>query len=94
MPAGLRPPPIPAALSHIWGWFAEISAARSGNGGGPNPIAYSEIEAWARLTGRVPEPRDIHAIKLLDAELMRVWAEQDRKRAEARRRELDRKARR
>jgi len=85
MPAGLRVPEIPAALEHLWGWFCEISAARSGNGGGPNPIAFTEIEAWARLTGRRIRPRDVEAIMLLDGAFFAHLGEQDQKRRAAER---------
>jgi hypothetical protein len=85
MPAALRLPDIPAALSHIWEWFCELSGARSGNGGGPNPIAYTEIEAWARVTGRLIAPRDVHGIMALDSAFFAQLAEQDRKRDAARR---------
>lgn len=80
MPDGLRVPDIPAALSHIWEWFCELSATRSGNGAGPNPISYSEVMAWALLTGRAPSPRDVRAIMELDAAFFRELAEQDRRR--------------
>jgi hypothetical protein len=86
MPEGLRLPDIPAALSHLWEWFCELSAARSGNGGGPNPISYSEVMAWALLTGRAPSPRDVQAIMALDGAFFRELAEQDRRRDAASRR--------
>lgn len=85
MPQQLRLPPIPAALQHIWDWFCELSAARSGNGGGPNPIAFTEIDAWSRLTGRLLAPRDVQALMLLDQAFFTELAEQDRRREAARR---------
>jgi hypothetical protein len=85
MPAGLRVPPIPAALEHVWEWFSELHVARSGNGGGPNPISYSEIAAWAALTGRSPQPRDVDGIVALDGAFFAELAEQDRRRDAARR---------
>lgn len=85
MPTRLRVPEIPAALAHLWDWFCELSAARSGNASGPNPIAYAEIAAWAGLTGRLVAPRDVRAIALLDQALFDVIAEQDRRREAARR---------
>lgn len=84
MPQKLRVPDIPVALLHLWEWFCELSAARSGNGGGPNPISYSEVQAWARLTGRRPEPRDVQVIMMLDQEFFAELAEQDRRQQAAR----------
>lgn len=85
MPQGLRLPPIPAAFEHVWDWFWELHLARSGNGGGPNPISYAEIAAWAALTGRGPHPRDVRAIAALDQAFFTEIAEQDRRRDAARR---------
>jgi hypothetical protein len=93
MPAKLRVPEIPAALEHLWQWFCELSGSRSGNGGGPNPIAYSDIAAWAALTGRLPAPRDVHAIVALDQAFFTELAEQDRRRDAARRQREARGAR-
>lgn len=39
------------------------------------PISYSEIHAWARLTGRQVDPFDVRALRLLDAVLLRVARE-------------------
>lgn len=86
MPAALRVPDIPAALAHVWEWFCELHGSRSGNGGGPNPIAFTEIEAWARVTGRLIQPRDVQAIMALDSAFFTELAEQDRRRAASRRR--------
>lgn len=62
----LRRPP---GTEILWRAFFELSAARSGGGLGPNPIAPSEIEAWARLM-RVPlEPH--HAAMLMAMD--RLW---------------------
>lgn len=93
MPAALRLPEIPAALAHLWEWFIELSAVRSGNGAGPNPIAFSEVEAWARLTGRLLTPRDVRAIAMLDQAYFTELAEQDRRRDTARRAQAARRAR-
>lgn len=83
MPEGLKLPGIPDALAPAWGWFCELSAARSGGGAGPNPLAYSEIKAWAELTRRTLAPRDVEVIVRLDAALLRTWAEHDERRRKA-----------
>jgi hypothetical protein len=91
MPQKLRLPDIPAAVAHLWDWFCELSGARTGSSGGPNPIQFSEIEAWARLTGRALAPRDVQAIALLDQAFFAELAEQDRRRDAARRQQAARK---
>lgn len=41
----------PERATYLWNYFCEVSRRRSHDGmsGLPNPLAYSEIEAWARL---------------------------------------------
>ena len=40
-----------------------------------NPLTFSEIEAWARLTGTRPSPHEIRLIKALDSAWLSVQAE-------------------
>lgn len=58
---------VPEAGLQIWRWFLELAAARSYHAGGPNPISFAEIEAWARLKRWPLEPRHVEAIRALDA---------------------------
>lgn len=69
-PPELVGPDLPAAGEHVWEWFADLSAARGSSGFGPAPITYSEIAAWAQLTGETPLPWEVKAIKALDAEFL------------------------
>lgn len=52
-------------------WFCELSAARTGTGFGANPISFSEIEAWAKMTRSKPTPREVLLIRKLDAVSLR-----------------------
>jgi len=52
---------LPKGLQHIWHWFADLSTT-CGEGG----IGYSEIQAWARLTGRSPAIYEVKLLKKLD----------------------------
>lgn len=61
----LAPLECPDFVLHVWGWFCDLSRARSG-GMGPNPIGYAEIEAWARLTGRRPTSFETECLRMLD----------------------------
>lgn len=59
--------------SHIRTWFEELSRERTytviaGMGGGgafPNPISWSELQAWAYFNN--PTPWEIRALKQMDA---------------------------
>ncbi|SFZ82436.1 hypothetical protein SAMN02983003_1076 [Devosia enhydra] len=64
-----RPMRVPEPLRPLWGWFAELSAARSWHANGPNPITFAEIEAYGRLMGWPFRPQDVAAIRKLDE----VW---------------------
>lgn len=75
----LAGPPAPRAL-YLWHWFGELHAARRAGGFGPEPIAYADLDAWARLSGRYPRPWEVRWLMDLDA----VWlAEQPAPVAEA-----------
>lgn len=67
--AELQGPELPASLTYLWGWFLELHETRSGNGFGPNPFTYAEIDAWARLTGRALAPWEVGGLRALD----RAW---------------------
>jgi hypothetical protein len=59
-------PVCPEPVAHLRSWAYEL-VGRSGVGmGGLAPLRYSEIEAWARLTGRCVTPRDVAALLALD----------------------------
>lgn len=63
-----EPAPLPWALRHIWEWFHELAGRAGSNGFGPNPLSYTEIAAWARLTGRHPQPHEVQLLlRLHDA---------------------------
>jgi hypothetical protein len=59
---------------HIWGWFWDLSACRSGGMNGPNPISYTELEAWARMTCTVLEPEEVDALRSMDRAFMQAYA--------------------
>lgn len=61
-----KPPELPTDFSHIWNAFAELHAARGGNGFGGNPISYGEIAAYRALTGTDLSPWEVKVIRALD----------------------------
>lgn len=59
-------PKLPPGAVHLWNAFIQLSNARGGNGYGPNPIPYTEIDAFCRLTETALDPWEIEAIRALD----------------------------
>ncbi|MFD1341450.1 phage tail assembly chaperone [Litorisediminicola beolgyonensis] len=59
----------PEGSEPLWNAFLQLSRARSCGPAGPNALAFTEIDAWARLM-RVPlEPHHVSALLEMD----RVW---------------------
>jgi len=71
--------PFPSLVGHIWQWFVELTRTRSSNGFGMNPINYSEIDAWSRLTRRKPTLLEIYALTQIDA----AYLEQQHKQSQS-----------
>lgn len=67
-------PPFPREAAGVLEAFWELHAARGSNGYGPNPISYQELEAWSRLTGRVPSLWAIEQIRTLDRLYLSAYA--------------------
>jgi len=57
-----------------------LHRCRRSNGFGPEPLGWSDIDAWARLTGSLPRPGEIGALLRLD----RVWLDVEHRKAEQR----------
>jgi hypothetical protein len=65
--AELQAPPFPGAAISAWSAFHRLSTRRGSNGfGGVNPITWSEIDAFVRLSGVSLTLWDIEAIEMLD----------------------------
>ena len=75
-PDQLKPLPFPEALEYIWRDFLELNDARTSNGYTLNPISYSELDAWNRLTNKQATTQDIGVIKMLDTVFLRHYQQQ------------------
>ena len=62
---------FPTLVQHIWSAFVNLSDARTAGFSGPNPLTYTEIQAWMDLTNTQLSARDIEAIKKLDTAYLR-----------------------
>jgi hypothetical protein len=68
-----RPPvPIlPREGATVWQIFLELNATRS-SGMAVNPISYTEIDSWQRVTGVPLDAWEVMALRALDAEFISV----------------------
>ena len=65
--ARLVPPPLPEPLTYLFVWWTELHAARGQSMHGIAPLTYADLDAWARMTGRDPEPFETDLLLRLDA---------------------------
>lgn len=66
-------PSIPEVARPLLAMFFQLSEARSWHGNGPNPLSFSEIEAWMRLTGTPLRRHHVETIRALDATWMQSF---------------------
>jgi hypothetical protein len=52
VPIVIPAPEFPVQLRYVWDWFCEIIPGIQGSGFSYPIISWSELDAWARLTGR------------------------------------------
>jgi hypothetical protein len=71
---------LPAALTHLWGYFWELSITRRNYGWGITPLTYSEISAWRDLRGINLDAWELDTLMQLDSVFMDVEAEAARRR--------------
>lgn len=74
-PPELVTPPAPAGAAHLLAWFADLAAGRGVGYMAPLPLSYSEMEAWARLTGRTLTPWEVLVLRRLDNAYLATWNE-------------------
>src|SRR6056297_433278 len=69
-----REPRLPAGSPVLWRAFADLSRARAWSSLGPNPISFSEIEAWCRLNRTPLSPRHVQTILAMDEAFIEHFA--------------------
>ena len=75
-PEQLIPVPFPETLEFIWRDFHELNNDRTSNGYTLNPISYTELDAWSRLTNKAVTAQEIDIIKQLDAVFLNHYQKQ------------------
>ena len=61
---------LPVVFFELWEWFIELHMARGSNGMTLNPISFTEIKAWAELTGTEITPKEVRLLKMLDGAVL------------------------
>ncbi|WP_426314527.1 phage tail assembly chaperone [Methylobacterium fujisawaense] len=56
---------IPTEAEHVWAWFWDLERGRRA-GFSPEPFAYADIAAWARLCGEELRPWEVRALMAMD----------------------------
>jgi hypothetical protein len=74
---GKRPPDLdghdfPHGCDNWWRWFLELSSTRPISSAGPCAITYTELKAWAIMTGKRLTPLDVLMVKRLDATYLKA----------------------
>lgn len=59
-------PDIPFCTAHVWEWFWQLNDSRPEGFSNAGPLSFSEIAAWAGLTGSAPRPWEVEALKAMD----------------------------
>jgi hypothetical protein len=63
--AKLETPPFPFEIEHVWTAFCRLHARRR-SGFSAEPIAWSDLDAFIRLTGVRLAPFEVQLIEMLD----------------------------
>jgi hypothetical protein len=75
-PPDLIEPPFPDRTAHIWQAFVDLHSGRSYSANGPNPLTWSDMQAWAALMGLDLKEWEIRVIKALDGVWLQVMGEE------------------
>lgn len=67
-------PKLPREMRYLWRTFVSLHRARGSNGWGPSPIAWSDIDAFCRLTGVALDPWEVEAIRAVDEAFLETAA--------------------
>ena len=66
-PARLDGPEPPEAFAHVWGWWCRLCREEG--------ASYQEIRAWSELTGHIPTPPEVDAMRALNELRARIMSE-------------------
>jgi len=59
-------PDLDEMAMYLWEWFMELQRGRQYGMSGALPLSYSDMKAWAELTGKQPQHWEIDVLKQID----------------------------
>ena len=68
-------PECPAEIIYIWNSWVELNGARASGGFAPNPISWTEIDGYCRVTRVDLLPWEARAIRAIDEVYLSTIAE-------------------
>lgn len=92
-PKATPPPEEPEIVDErLWGIFWTLHGRRRPGFGGPAPISFTDISAWAALTRQYVRPEEVEILTRMDDAYLRAYHEGDeRKRKREERKQKSRK---
>jgi hypothetical protein len=63
---GVRDIRIPSGGELLWKWFMALHKTRQAGMAGPQPISFTEMQSYARLTNQHIEPRHVDILVAMD----------------------------
>ena len=72
-------PEVPQCAAHVWQWFHEVSSQRQT---GPESLSWSDLRAWAELSGSQPSPQEIGLLVAMDRAFVGAVRKQQKEQAD------------
>lgn len=57
-------PAFPSGVRYLWDWFCELQVSTD------KVVSFTEIQAWSTLTGKVPTPAEVQALRGLSKDFI------------------------
>ena len=73
----LHVPPFPEPLRRLWDKFLSLHEGRTYGINGVNPVSYTDIDAWMRVTGNDLDEWEVKAFMKIDKAWLRATREEE-----------------
>ena len=73
--AKLTPPPLPRSYVPVLGWFFQLHRRRGVGMHGEQPVSWTDMDAWSRMTGHQPTRDELQLLERCDMAYFAAKAE-------------------